>query len=171
MGNREITDVRDLLELTELTDVQFFELAAKRKLPPQGPHENGSPLSDSIDAEDSPVEILQQREIDAGEPIQILLHADKERLVIRAVMAVDGPDAEYRIDAAIVYTLSEPSDVEEAVKVEFAERVGIMALYPFLREALYSMAARMRLEAPLLGILRAGQIKLTADAPTATPDS
>lgn len=171
MSNREITDVRDLLELTELTDVQFFELAAKRKLSLQVPHEDESPLPGATDAEASTVETLQQKEVDGGEPIQILLHGDEERLVIRAVMAVDGPDAEYRIDAAIVYTISEPSDVEEAVKVEFAERVGIMALYPFLREALYSTAARMRLEAPLLGILRAGQIKLTADAPTTTPDS
>lgn len=43
---------------------------------------------------------------------------------------------------------------------EFLERVAMMAVYPFQREALATYATRLRVPVPTLGLVRQGEIDL-----------
>jgi hypothetical protein len=54
---------------------------------------------------------------------------------------------------------------------EFVDRVGVMALYPFVRESIFSTATRLRVKAPVLGLLLAdafhvGLLEMASDTTT-----
>ncbi|CAN5754422.1 hypothetical protein BH24ACT4_BH24ACT4_02800 [soil metagenome] len=70
------------------------------------------------------------------------------------------PDAEYLVDAEARYVVSEPVVIESAVQLEFAERVGVMAVYPFLRASLLDLSTRLGAGRAVLPIIRGGNLKL-----------
>lgn len=131
---RVITDARELLELTELTDIAFYEIGARR----------------NPDVEDTPVSI------------DIALRREELLLEIRCRATVLGGGGEYLVDASAVFTLQEPVQAPEAAIAEFVERVGVMSVYPYLREAITQSAAKLGLDRPVLRLLRPGDVHVTS---------
>lgn len=106
-----------------------------------------------------------------SQSLQILQHAEHEHVEVRCVMEVVTEEGRFVADVASRYDYSEPLQVEDAALEEFTARVGVMAAYPFLREAIHQTASRVRLPAPLLGLLRHGQVELTQHDGPADPRS
>ncbi|MGU3586395.1 hypothetical protein ACLBYD_24900 [Rhodococcus sp. C26F] len=131
---RAITDARELLELTELTDIVFYEIGARR----------------NPDVEDTPVSI------------DIALRREELLLEIRCRATVLGGGGEYLVDASAVFTLQEPVQASETAVAEFVERVGVMSVYPYLREAITQSAAKLGLDRPVLRLLRPGDVHVTS---------
>ncbi|MGO4453704.1 hypothetical protein [Arthrobacter sp. RAF14] len=59
-----------------------------------------------------------------------------------------------------IWAASEPATVSGIAMGEFLERVAIMAIYPYQREALATYAARLRVPVPTLGLIRQGDVNL-----------
>lgn len=139
-----IEDVAQLAGMVELRDVVFFQVHAER------------------------LESVDDGTPDEAEPeiaIQIQERHSETRIEVRCILMGRTGDARYVIDAAAQYETEIPVELNPDVVEAFVERVGVMAVYPYLREALQSAAAKLRLEAPVLGLLRPGGVKLTAEDP------
>ena len=132
---RRIDDVVELVDLADLVDVSLLRVSGER-------HEG--------DEDPEP-----------GQSMHILQHADEAHIEVRCVMEVVTAEGRFIADVASRYDYLEPLAVDDAVIEEFTARVGVMATYPFVREAIHQTAARLRLPAPLLGLLRPGQVELT----------
>ena len=132
---RTVTDARELLELAELTDIVFYEVLGRR----------------TSNREEEPLSI------------QIALRLEELLLEIRCRATVAGAGGEYVTDASAVFTLREPIDAHDGVVTEFVERVGVMAVYPYLRESISQSAAKLGLDRPILKLLRPGDVHVTLD--------
>ncbi|MEV8238485.1 hypothetical protein AB0P23_24840 [Rhodococcus sp. NPDC077669] len=133
---RTVTDARELLELSELTDVIFYEVSGRR----------------TTDADTSSVSI------------QIALRHEALVIEVRCRATVTGAGGEYLSDASAVFTLNAPIAAAEQVITEFVERVGVMSVYPYLRESISQSAAKLGLERPVLKLLRPGEVHVTVDS-------
>ncbi|MCX2965611.1 hypothetical protein [Gordonia aquimaris] len=136
-GNiRQIDDPHDLLELVELTDVRFYESAAKRRL-------DGSERGDDT--------------------FRVAVRHDDQELEIRCRTRIESDAATFIADAGAVYQLTEPVEISPQALETFVGRVGVMAVYPFLREAVSQGAARLTVARPLLPMLVGGNVPLERD--------
>lgn len=128
----KINDLRELVDRTEVVDVVFHEVAAKR----------------SVGATDDSLSM------------EIMARAGDEQIGVRLRAKVTGGGGEYEIDAEGIFALEAEADVEPGTLQEFIERVGVMVVYPYVREAVNDGAARLSLKRPVLKLLRTGDIKL-----------
>lgn len=133
---RDVTDARELLDLAELTDIVFYEVGARR----------------TTDADEDSV------------AIQIALRREELVLEVRCRATVTGAGGEYLTDASAVFTLRESITASDDAITEFVERVGVMTVYPYLRESISQSAAKLGLERPILKLLRPGEVHITVDA-------
>ncbi|MGN6759768.1 MAG: hypothetical protein ACTHJI_00360 [Leifsonia sp.] len=147
--SRVAADAADVLTAAELTDIRVYEVAGRRLLP--GEH---------VDSE-----------TDASENFQIQAGGDESHFETRARLTVTTADSELLADVSAIYTFAESLTVPREVAGEFVERVGIMSVYPFLREQIFATATRLGVSAPVMGLLRAGQItvELTPASDLAAP--
>lgn len=143
---RSISDVSELLALAKFSEVTYYELSGQRTEAPEQATPEAPP-----------------GEEEGGAPLQVLLRHDAERIQVRVRCEAEGQGAQYVADVAAEFALAEPVDAPAAVLREFVERVGVMAVYPFVREALHTTASRLRMQAPLLQLLRANQVDLIPD--------
>ncbi|MFC8528402.1 hypothetical protein [Nocardia sp. NPDC057227] len=127
------TDASTLLALSELTDIVFYECSGRRD------RDSGeAPLS-----------------------IQIALGREKLGLEVRCRATIAGAGGEYVADASAVFTFREPVEATEEAITDFAARVGVMAVYPYLRESITQSSAKLGLQRPVLRLLRPGEVSLT----------
>ncbi|GAA2540754.1 hypothetical protein GCM10009860_21940 [Microbacterium mitrae] len=80
---------------------------------------------------------------------------------------VETPSTDYLFELGAIYTLDLDAEIPQDVRIDFAERVGFMALFPYLREYLTSSAARLNRPGPLLDFVRPGDMKITESSPEA----
>ena len=132
-GPSVITDAKELLALTELDSIRFYEVSGARR----------------DDARDS------------GVDIEIGLRRDEREIEIRCAAHVTAEDADYRSDASAVFTLNEQVDISDAALSEFVERVGVMTVYPYLRESIDQSAAKLGAARPTMKLLRPGDITVS----------
>lgn len=135
---RVVGSARDLLDVTTLADINYYQLVGER-------------FSD-----DAP----ESTETDGPAPIQVLARSDDEHVEVRLRVEVRSADARFMADVGAAFELRERVEIPADVMQDFVERVGIMAAYPFVREAVHSLASRMRVEAPLLQLLQGNALKL-----------
>lgn len=69
----------------------------------------------------------------------------------------DEPVATIRTAVLVTFALAEPVPVAEEVAAAFGNRVAFLTAYPYLRESVQSLAARVGLPTVVLGLVRAGQ--------------
>ena len=132
---RPVEDIGALVQLVELKAVVTFGLSAVR----------------------------EESEVTAPEQELAYMHrVSAEQLESRFQLAVRTPDAKLNADIAVRYDFDEPLAPTEGVLLEFAERVGVMAAFPFLREAIFTLAARLGVDAPVIGLLKAGEVHFGA---------
>ncbi|MBM7278288.1 hypothetical protein JTZ10_10990 [Gordonia rubripertincta] len=128
------TSCDELLQNSELVDIRFYELKSNRR--------------------------------DAAQKstwgLNVLTQADDLEFLVRCKAEVDSDDAEFVVDAAAVFALSEAKGIPEPLMREFSERVGVMALFPYLRSAVFNLAAQLGVERPVLPLLRHGELQLSA---------
>ncbi len=134
---RPVTSVVDLLEASELTGIRTYQVVGVRAA-----------------AE-------EERPDDTEQDLQVMVKGDAGRLETRVLMTVNTPEADLRADVGVLYTFRERLSVPEEILAEFVEKVGVMAVFPFLRESILTTAARLGVAAPVLGLLRAGQFHVT----------
>jgi hypothetical protein len=144
---RAIADVVELLSYVDLTDIAHYEVSGvRRQSEPEEDFEPG-----------------------VRDP-QVMVRHEGGKLETRVRLAVDTDEARLVADIAAIYTLSEPLEVPDDVIAEFLERVGVMAVYPYLRAAIHGSAAQIGADAPVLGLLRSGSINVQPDEARVSTD-
>ena len=139
---RVITSARELLELTRLADIVWYELSGRR-------------------FSDDDLEGLGAGN-DEEAPLQVLARSSDEQVEVRVRTTAQSSSARFSVDVGAIFDLAMPVEVDADAMKEFVQRVGVMAAYPFVREGLFSVAARMRVEAPLLQLLQANTMNLVS---------
>ncbi|PSR66843.1 hypothetical protein C8258_18350 [Nocardia sp. MDA0666] len=132
--------VGDLVDHVELTDVRFYEIAGRR--------------SDTEDKQFS---------------LQVVSRIEPTEIEIRCQTAVEGGGAQYKVDAGAVFAIDPPGTVPPEVAHEFAEKVGVMSVYPYARSAVANLGAQLNVDRPTLPLLRADNVRL--NTPDAAPES
>ena len=127
----------------ELVDVIFFEASAKRL---------------DVATEPEPMEIPIVAEV--GQP------EDNSEIMVRIKVDFSGHQAEFRVDVAARYRLEEPTLFTDPERISFAESGPMMTLLPFVREALMSGAMRLRVDVPVIPLMR-GRVPLQGRAESA----
>jgi hypothetical protein len=76
--------------------------------------------------------------------IKAAVNVGPEFLHTRFTLTFESKSGQYIVDLAVRYRIEKENVViPQAITVELAERVGIMAAFPFLREQLYGLATRL----------------------------
>ena len=133
---REITTIEELVQLSSLVDIRPYEFAGRVAAAP------------AADVEDP---IFQLSYSQRTEPTEL-----EDRFLFHTRTA----DAEYVVELGAVYQLAEECAVPEAIRVDFAERIGFMVIFPLVRELLSSAGSRLHRNAPLLNFVRPGDVKI-----------
>lgn len=133
----EITDVESLVEIVELSKVEYFELAAVRN---------------EVERNDAGDEIAPSYTLN--------IRHDSGGIAVRLRIELSTRQGEIRVDAAVLYeTPGHQVKIAQAAGVDFANKVGIMTLVPYLREAIASLSLRVFGEPILMPIIRQGALQ------------
>lgn len=89
---------------------------------------------------------------------EVGLRLTPDEIETRMRFAVNTGDAYLEADMSVVYQLQRPVNLWAHVVTEFIERVAVMAVYPFVREAVFTTAARLGVDTPVLGMIRSGEL-------------
>ena len=139
-SSRVIESAQDLLAVVELDGIEVYEVSGRGI-------DRGS-VDDYEETYD----------------IKVAVNVSPEYLKTRFTMTFNAAVGEYRVDLAVRYRIEEQGlQIPPAATVDFAERVGVMAAFPFLRENIYNIASRLGDPIPVLGLVRQGQFKLEMD--------
>lgn len=121
----------------DITGVTFYQVSAE--------------LRDSVSGEDPEVGTIVPtyalKTLVEGDHVGVRLHVHLE-----AEIGVAD------VDAAVAYKTPYPVSMTEAVKLEFANEVGVMALVPYLREAISTITQKVFGEAVLMPVFQRGEL-------------
>lgn len=132
---RDAIDAADLVAHAELTEIRVYEIGGRRLL---GGAEASEPAED----------------------FQVQATGDSRHFETRARLILVTNEAELLADVSAVHSFDEDLVISREVAAEFTRRVGIMSVYPFVREQIFTSATRLGVAAPVLGMLRAGQFNI-----------
>ena len=138
-------DVIELLDSVHLVDVRTIEETARLKL--DASPEQGLAALDEAD-QDADLSI-QLNPVSWGERIEIWFRFRYETPAAKLVAAV-----------ATLYQRTGNDEIPEQTRIEFIEKVAVMAAYPYLRNALQELAAKLRLGNITLDIMRQGSFRI-----------
>ena len=144
-GLPTIDTIEELVRLVSLSEVRPYEFSGRATAAPS-------------ETDEDPVVAFEYAE---GHSNTVL----EDRFRFHVTTA----DAEYLADVAAIYTLEEPAEVPAAVRADFAERIGFMTVFPFLRESLFNSATRLGRRPPLVNLMRPGDFKIAVE-PDAVAD-
>lgn len=131
----KIDSVIDLLTRTELTEIRTYLLHGER-----------AERAESSDAQ-----------------VSISARAEPALLEVRCRMVVETEDADLIVDRSALFTHSEPVALGKDAVREFVEKVGVMSVYPYLREGIFTLANNLGVSPPVMALMRAGGIQLSTD--------
>lgn len=137
---RNISSIDELTQLTDVRDIQFYELNAR--------------LYSGF--QDEPGETTA-----GSQDVSFKVRLGETFLAFRLRLQVNGEAGQYLADGAVIFKLLEAVEpVSPAVMQKFIEREAFPILYPFVRQALYDVASRLGAEVPVLGLLRVDNFDL-----------
>lgn len=140
--------LREVLPYLELTGVHFLELSARR-------------LDYHPDSDDLPPTPEGLQESDVAQ-LNVEARQTDEKFVVRVQGGLDTDSVHVRITAAATYSKLQPIALDGPTTSVFIEKVAIMAMYPFIRQAVHDMSSRVGSPATL-HLLRAGQVAMTEE--------
>ncbi|MGW4364493.1 SecB-like chaperone SecBL [Nocardia takedensis] len=125
-------DVRDLLDATELDQILTYRVSARMT------------REDAV----SPLEM------------RVLTRCGDSTIEVRLDAALTDAHGEYEISCSAIFRLTTDRPASDDLVREFAEKVGVLAVYPYVREGISQLARQLGQPRPTLPLLRAGQVDL-----------
>lgn len=148
----QVATTLGLIELTELTEIRFYELfaASDDELTPNG-------------AEPEPDESGEQTIA-----VRTAIRKRPDAVDYRVEVEVQRFGRTMRADAAAMYSAPGPFEAAPDVLYDFGDNVAMMAVYPYLRQAISDLAQRLG-DQVVLPILSRGAVSFRG--PEADADS
>lgn len=143
----EVSTIQELVDLMSLQEVRFYEVGCRAKAPGDG---GGATPSFSFGYSE---------------------RSEAQELEDRFRFIVETEVADYLVELSAIYTLQEPRTIPQDIRIDFAERIGFMTVFPFMREALINGAARLGKRGPLLDFMRPGDLKINWNPDTEDGES
>ncbi|WP_458116956.1 hypothetical protein [Arthrobacter sp. D2-10] len=142
MSTTEVSSTEELLAAVTLGGIEFFEISARSR----------AGFGESIGT-------------DEPEPpeFDLKLQARAGSFQVRLRTALSVPQGDVVVDAGVMYELSEELKVSEEIGLDFANRVALMALLPYVREAIHTHTVKVFGEGLLMPIIRQGDLVFSAD--------
>lgn len=128
-----VESVEDLVALAELTEVRTYLLHGERA---------------------SRAEVVDAR-------MSVMGKCEQSWLETRCRLTLGTEDSDLVVDRSAVFTFDRPVAPREDIVRQFVERVGVMSVYPYLREGASTLASQLGVAPPVLALMRAGTFKLT----------
>lgn len=136
-----ISSAEELLPHGDLVDVRFLKFSAEALDEPRPNFEDG----------------------DIEQTMQVVVGGSETAIEVRVDLTLLTATATYEVLAATQFHYAEGLEVSAEVAGEFAEKVGVMAVYPYLREAIQDFSGRLRNGPITIALMR--QTKLTPADP------
>lgn len=136
-----ISSIEELIQTVELADVTIFEESFRRT---QEPFEQISGDVQLINSE-------------------LSLHETENSISYKFRLKYEGNGMEAIVDIGSAYISKKEFKVDREVALEFASKVAFMIIYPYVRSSIWSGAARLRLPAPLLGLIQPGALQINEE--------
>lgn len=114
-----------------LKEVRFYKITAELKEPDEE-HPSQSPTDEESESED----------VDMSVDMGLRTRQQGRELGVRVEFTAEHPDWRVYLDVAAEYEADESFEASAEAMTDFAEKVGIMALYPYIREAVGNMTQR-----------------------------
>lgn len=140
---RTVTDLHEAVSLLDFADVIVYETRGQRR-------------DGGFD------DLLEDNTNDQGNGelrMDVLVQDGPEGMAIRAQCITSSADVVVSYDAAVVYRKAEPLRLDGATTSAFIVNVGLMTLYPFLREGVHEVSARLGFPIKL-GLLKRGETEV-----------
>lgn len=151
-GADELAPIDKLARSSQLVDIIYFEVGARRTPASLHHHESEVPPGGESNPEGA---------AEAGEQsIQLMIRSKPGRFEVRAKLEFEQSDYVATVDVAAMFAVDESIELTETLRHEFTRRVAFMVLYPYLREALHQAVAKLRVDPPLLALITAEQLQL-----------
>lgn len=132
----KVGSIEDLAAMVSLNEIRYYEVGARAKKSGDG-LEEAPRFSFGYSQRSEPSEL-----------------EDRFRFVAETDVA------DYLIEVAAIYTLEGRWEVPQEIRIDFAERIGFMTVFPYIRETLTTAAARLGKRGPLLDFMRPGDLKI-----------
>lgn len=89
------------------------------------------------------------------------LRHEGNELDVRLATTLEVGIGKVVVDAIVNYVTAEPVVMSEEVRLEFANEVGIMALLPFVRQAIADLSQRVFGQVVLMPVLKRGDLSFS----------
>ena len=139
-----IESIEDLVAAVELSDIEFYELSAR----------SCAGFGDEVGSDTDTEPSFELK----------VLHKEK-KYKIRLRVCISTTYGDVVSDAGIVYELANDARIPHGIGLDFANRVGIMALLPYIRESIHSLTSKAFGQGLLMPVMRAGDLQFEADVP------
>lgn len=142
-------EVIALVNAVDLESISFLELSAKRT---------------DEEATQSLVDNEESYDVQPDFTLQFARDIDQQKFRIRIKTVIQAQPGTVVIDAAAEYSLSnlELEDITEELMLEFANRVALMSIVPYLRQGLADMTQRVFGVPLTMPLYRAGELQFSA---------
>lgn len=144
MTGRTVTSAAELLQEigVDIESVQFYKLSAEV---------------------DETVEHVDSDQISIEPSYNLLVRSEGDEIGVRLLTRLKLDIGTVEVDAAVNYRAAEPVEMEETVRLDFANNVGIMALLPFVRQAVADLTQRVFGETVIMPIIQRGELAFTVE--------
>lgn len=92
-----------------------------------------------------------------------ILQNHENQTTFRFKFTLKSALSEISVDLGVLFVGEHRAAVSQDVQLEFASKVALMVAYPYVRNSLWSSAARLGLPRPLLGLIRPDQVKFVSN--------
>jgi hypothetical protein len=124
---RSVSDLAEAISVLDFVDIIVYESRGQRR--------DGG-FTDLLDDAPEQPGTAQLR-------MDVRVSDSPDALAIRAQCLAASPDVVVAYDAAVIYRKTEPVALERPTSEAFVSNVGIVALYPFLREGIHEVSSRL----------------------------
>ena len=150
----------DLVSEVDLAKIVHYELRGRRRDGGFDDLDDNPELENEVDGDiESKAIVAEAPGFVSTEPwqVDVLTRQTADQLAVRVVSVTNSPQLEIVVDLAAIYRKRHPFIVSEGAFTEFVEKVALMGLFPFLREAVQTQSTRLGAQITL-GLLRADSI-------------
>jgi preprotein translocase subunit SecB len=146
-----------------LLDIHFIEISARRFEPEERAEATAD--TDELATEDEAPPDAEGEEVDPSYGLRIAIRPEESRFLLRVRIELTPSVGPVVAEVVSVYGVEglPMEEIDEALLVEYTNQVGVMALLPYLRQAIADVTQRVFGAPLLMPVLMRGAVTFSRD--------